>query len=157
MVGVGDETGDGAEECKRFNLEMGRGGLNVRFVERDEGVIFLVHVEVFNEAFAEEVVEGDVALLKLLLGYGELVSICSQAKNQGRTIMWSEFTLGCPFSTMIIGRQMRPPSQAMWTARWWWLVYTLTNSFTLPALRTLRNWVTNRSGERQTPMMVPLT
>ena len=68
VVGVGDETGDCADKCEGFNLEMRRCGLDVRFVESDEGVVLFVDVKVFDEAFAEEVVEGDVALLELLLG-----------------------------------------------------------------------------------------
>jgi hypothetical protein len=60
--------------------------------------------------------------------------------------MCSVVTRGRAFSTMIMGRQIRPPSHAMLTVRWWLLMYTLTNSLNLPARRSLRKCATKRAG-----------
>ena len=80
-----------------------------------------------------------------------------QGPLEDRTVMCCEVTRGCPFSTMIMGRQMRPPSLAMCTVRWWWFMYTLTNSLKRPARRSRRKLETNRVGYRVSPMMLPLT
>jgi hypothetical protein len=45
---------------------MGGGRNNIGFVQRDMGVIFLIDIEIFNQALAKEVIKGDCAFLKKL-------------------------------------------------------------------------------------------
>lgn len=58
MVRVRDKPCNSAKDCERFDFEVGRGGYNHAFVERDVRVVFFVDVKVFDEAFVEEVIEG---------------------------------------------------------------------------------------------------
>lgn len=62
---VRNETSDSAEDCERFDFQMRRSRFDVGFVERDERVVLLVDIQVFDETFTEKVVESDVALLQL--------------------------------------------------------------------------------------------
>lgn len=66
MVGIGNETSDGAENCKRLDLQVGRGRHDVRLVQRDVRVILFVDVQVFDEALLQEVIKSKFARLQLL-------------------------------------------------------------------------------------------
>lgn len=57
---------DSAEDGKRFNLEVSCCGNDRVLVQRDVRIVFLVDVEIFNEAFMKEVVESKLPLLQLL-------------------------------------------------------------------------------------------
>ena len=57
MMRIWDEPGHGTEDGEGLDLEMGGPLINIRLIERNVRVVLLVDVEVFDQAFLEEVVE----------------------------------------------------------------------------------------------------
>mmetsp|Transcript_34960 Transcript_34960/g.87209 ORF Transcript_34960/g.87209 Transcript_34960/m.87209 type:complete len:662 (-) Transcript_34960:1408-3393(-) len=55
VVRVGDEAGADAQDCERVDLEVRGARVDVPLVEGDLGRVLLVHVEVFDEPLADEV------------------------------------------------------------------------------------------------------
>lgn len=50
MMGIWDKASDGSKEGERFYFQMRRSGNDVGFVQGNVGVIFLVHIEIFDKA-----------------------------------------------------------------------------------------------------------
>lgn len=58
VVWIWHKTGTHAEQRKRLNFQMGRLlGINVTLVCRDKRIVFFIHIEVFDHALRQEIVE----------------------------------------------------------------------------------------------------
>ena len=118
-MGVRDQTCDCTENCEGLNLEMSGRGEDLGLVKRDVRVVLLVHIEVLDKTLAEEIIEAQLVLSEGLGKKRDRISYSPEAdrlQTLPLTCMCSLRTLLLPSSTMIMGRQIRPPSEAMWTA-----------------------------------------
>lgn len=59
MVGIGNKARYGAQNCERFDLQVGRGGDNIRFVKRDIRIVLLIDIEVLDQPLLEKVVKRE--------------------------------------------------------------------------------------------------
>jgi len=61
VVWVRNKTCHRSKKGEGFDLEVGRGSFDCRFVEGNVGIVLLVHVKVFHQALVQEPVEGHLA------------------------------------------------------------------------------------------------
>jgi hypothetical protein len=66
MVRIGNETGHRSEDGERFNFEVCSGRDDHILVEGNVRVVFFVDIEIFHQAFLEEIFKVDDFLFEKL-------------------------------------------------------------------------------------------
>ena len=57
MMWVWNEPCNTAQDCEWVNLHMSGILVNIGFVQGYEGIVLFIHIEVFDNAFSQEIVE----------------------------------------------------------------------------------------------------
>ena len=65
-MGIGNEACNGAQDRERLDLQMGRGGDDICFVERDVRVVLLIDIEVLDQPLLKKVVKREFSGFQVL-------------------------------------------------------------------------------------------
>lgn len=85
---------------------------DIALIQSNIGVVFFINVEIFYKPLLNKILEGDRFFLEKLKQTHQ-ATFCADLAKAYLTTMCADVTLGRPFSTIMAGLQIRPPSLAM--------------------------------------------
>lgn len=67
MMRVRDQTGAHTQQRQRINLHMRGMRQDARIIQRNVGIVFLIHIQVLDQALLDEIIKVAIPLIQLLL------------------------------------------------------------------------------------------